>query len=228
MLAVPRRVAAVAMFLALGASPSPRPAHPSPSPAASAGALLTSQGNYTIETDAENYNLNTGNFTMPHSVKFTRPGTEATADRAEGNTKDGTATLIGNVVIHDNGNAPEAESEKAYRGNGPATLDCDRLEVDSKKKIYTCIGNVKFEQKDEHGQADRAQLDRSSGKLVMTGNVKLEQNGSTLDAQNLDYDLNTKDVQVLGSPVVIKEPVPTPSPGAPGTPAPKKKRRLIP
>ena len=41
---------------------------------------------YQITTDQTNWNLNSGDFTMPHEVKVTRPGTDARGDKAKGNT----------------------------------------------------------------------------------------------------------------------------------------------
>jgi lipopolysaccharide assembly outer membrane protein LptD (OstA) len=140
----------------LGASPRPAESpHPAAAPstatapATSAPATANPQAggleskDYRIETDETHWNFNNGDFTMPHHVKFYRPGTDAVSDKATGNSKRGTATLIGNVVVHDSGNAPEASTE-SYHGNGPATLTCDRLEIDTKQKIYTATGHVHF------------------------------------------------------------------------------------
>ncbi|HEY6236908.1 MAG TPA: LPS export ABC transporter periplasmic protein LptC, partial [Candidatus Elarobacter sp.] len=73
---------------------------------------------YRIETDETQANFNTGDFTMPHKVRFYRPGTDAIGDRAQGNSKRGTVSLFGNVVVHDSGNASEA-GDAAYKGSGP-------------------------------------------------------------------------------------------------------------
>src|ERR1700678_4086980 len=111
--------AAVTASFLLAASPAPSG---SPAPAASPSVSNAMEMNgYQIETDQTNWNLNNGDFTMPHEVKVTRPGTDARGDKAKGNTKLGTATLIGSVVVHDNGNAPEAkDAGTAYQG--PSTL----------------------------------------------------------------------------------------------------------
>ena len=211
-----------ALSIALACAAATLAAAPAPN---AANAVLDSPGNYRIETDVENANVNTGAFTMPHKVKFTRPGTDATADHAEGNYKQGTAILIGNVVVHDNGSAPEAGPEEAYKGNGPATLTCDRLEVDSKAKTYTAIGNVHFTQGTRTGTSDRGVLNRGSNTMILEGNVKLTDAGSSMTASTLNYNLLTKDVQVVGSPVTIKQPVPSPAPGTPApSPPPKKKK----
>ncbi|MDQ2991884.1 MAG: LPS export ABC transporter periplasmic protein LptC, partial [Candidatus Eremiobacteraeota bacterium] len=83
---------------ALAAAPQPRPTR-----APVNNGLHTSS--YQIDTDETDGNLETGDFKMPHRVRFYRPGTDAVGDRAAGNTKRGTVTLFGNVVVHDSGNA---------------------------------------------------------------------------------------------------------------------------
>jgi lipopolysaccharide export system protein LptA len=177
---------------------------------------------YKIETDETNSNLNSGEFTMPHAVRFYRPGTDATASHAQGNYKRGTATLIGNVVVHDSGNAPEAGGEAAYGGSGPATLTCDRLEIDSKQKLYTAIGHVHFAQSGRTGSANRGVLDRSSGLLHLEGDVHLQDNASTLVASIVDYNLNTKDAQVRGGPAVMSQPANQPLQPIAPKPQPRK------
>jgi lipopolysaccharide export system protein LptA len=218
-----------ALACAVPALGAPAPSTPAPprAPAAAPGVEIPGlqTRDYQIETDQTQSNLNTGDFTMPHRVKFLRPGTDATADRAEGNFKRGTAILIGNVVVHDSGNAPEAGGE-SYAGNGPATLTCDRLEVDSKAKIYTAFGNVHFSQGTNKGSADRAVLDRNSNMLHLEGNVKLAQGDSSMAANNINYNLQNKDVTVTGAPVIIKQPVPPAVAGSPKpSPSPATKKR---
>jgi lipopolysaccharide export system protein LptA len=216
------RAASAAALFALAAGTS---ALAAPTPAPSAGNVQLQTPAYHIETDQTNWNQLTGDFTMPHKVTFSRPGTDATADSAKGNSKKQTVTLVGNVVVHDNGSAPEARSEEAYRGNGPATLTCDQLDVDGQAKIYTAIGHVRFEQKDETGIAERAVLNRTTGQLTLEGNVKLTQGPSTMTANVVSYNLNTKDVQVTGAPMTIIQPVPSSAPGASRpSPAPKRRR----
>lgn len=213
------RRAALALGLAVLCGATAFAATPSSSP----GAILDSPGNYRIETDTETANVETGAFTMPHRVKFSRPGTDAVADRADGNYKQGTASLRGNVVVHDSGNASEA-GESAYRGNGPATLTCDRLDVDSKAKTYTAIGNVHFTQGSRSGTSERAVLDRGNSTLKMEGRVRLADGPSTMTAEVLDYNLNTKDVRVSGAPIVITQPVPSSAPGTPRPSAAPRRR----
>jgi lipopolysaccharide assembly outer membrane protein LptD (OstA) len=191
-------------------------------PAAQQNGLSTPD--YQIQTSETHWNFNTGEFTMPHRVRFSRPGTDAVGDKANGNSKQGTATLIGRVVVHDSGNATEA-GDAAYHGSGPATLTCDKLEIDSKSKLYTATGNVHFSQGARTGTSDRAVLNRANGTLHLEGTVHLSENGSTLSADSVDYNLNTKDADVHGNPASMTQPAnkpPEPAPSA-GTAKPKPK-----
>jgi lipopolysaccharide assembly outer membrane protein LptD (OstA) len=215
--------------LCAGVAPSPAPTRaptPAPKPTAGAAKAALETPYYKVETDVISYKGN-GDFTMPNKVAFSRPGSDGTADRAEGNDKRGTVSLIGNVVIHDNGTAPEAGSEDEYAKGGPSTLTCDKLDVDSKAKIYVATGHVHFEQGDRKADADRGMLNRSAGTLHLEGHVNTSEGASTMRADDANYNLNTKRFEVTGKPVVIKQPVPTPEPGS-VTPSPKPKKRRIP
>lgn len=216
-------------------APSASPAHlPSGFPSPSAGASAPARPalpaldtpDYRVESDDITYRGN-GDFTMPHHVSLTRPGGDAVADHAEGNQKRGTMKLFGSVVVHDNGNAPEAGSNDEYAKGGPSTLTCDELDVDSKAKIYTAIGHVHFEQGARKAEAQRGVLNRGSGMLHLDGDVKTTDGASTLTAKELDYNLNTKKIIADGKPIVIKQPVPSPAPGS-ITPTPKPKKLRLP
>ncbi|HEY0383178.1 MAG TPA: LptA/OstA family protein [Candidatus Elarobacter sp.] len=222
----------VLVALCAGVAPSPAPsaapsaspgARPSSSPGAKA-ALDTPE--YRIETDDITRKGN-GDFSMPHKVVFSRPGSDGTADRAEGNDKRGTVSLFGNVVVHDNGNAPEAGSQDEYAKGGPSTLTCDRLDVDSKSKIYIATGSVHYTQGVRDATADRGVLNRKTGMLRLEGHVKTKESESSMKADVVEYNLNSKRVDANGKPIVIKQPVPTPEPGS-VTPSPKPKKRRLP
>jgi lipopolysaccharide assembly outer membrane protein LptD (OstA) len=188
----------------------------SPPPNNGSGGLQTSA--YRIDTNETQANIETGDFTMPHKVRFYRPGTDAVGDRASGNTKRGTVSLFGNVVVHDSGNASEAGTA-AYKGSGPATLTCNQLDVDSKGRVYTATGNFHFSQATRTGSADRATLDRTAGTLHLEGNVHLSDNGATVSANIIDYNLNTKDFHSFGNPTQMTQPVQQQAPpAARGTP----------
>jgi lipopolysaccharide export system protein LptA len=237
-------LAAVALIaICAGAAPTPAPSPaptPAPSPATSARPAASPSGtasakpalpsletpDYRIETDDISYKGN-GDFTMPHHVSLARPGSDATADRAEGNQKRGTISLFGNVVVHDNGKAPEAETNDEYAKGGPSTLTCDRLDIDSKAKIYTAIGHVHFEQGARKAEAEHGTLNRGNGMLHLEGNVKTSDGASVLTAKVLDYNLNSKAIVADGKPIMIKQPVPTPAPGS-ISPSPKPRRVRLP
>ncbi|HEV8021165.1 MAG TPA: LptA/OstA family protein [Candidatus Lustribacter sp.] len=209
---------AVTAFVLLAASPSPGPT-PASSAAASSGMEMNG---YQIETSQTNWNLNSGDFTMPHEVKVTRPGTDARGDHAKGNTKLGTATLIGSVVVHDSGSAPEAK-DAGPDYQGPATITADELTIDSKNKSYDARGNVRFVQGNRVGTADRGVLNQLQHTLHLEGNVVLAEGQSTMKAGVVDYNLQTRDVIANGAPMVIREPIPQGSPGPTPSPKPTKK-----
>ncbi|HEY4440506.1 MAG TPA: LPS export ABC transporter periplasmic protein LptC [Candidatus Elarobacter sp.] len=221
----------LAVLAALAATPAPKvvpqPA-PSPSAAPASSGTTTLQGaDYRVETDTVIWNRN-GDFETPHHVAFFRPGSDGTADSATGNDKRGTVTLRGNVIIHDNGNAPEATgSSDQYAKGGPATLTCDQLDVDTKKKIYVATGHVHFTQGRREATAEKGTMNRSTGQLRLEGDVKTRDNEQTLTAQVMDYNTNTKQMDASGKPIIIKQPVPSPEPGS-GSPSPKPKKRKLP
>jgi lipopolysaccharide export system protein LptA len=207
-------LAGAALTTLLAADPAAAPSPPT-------GLVMNG---YQIETDQTNWNLNSGDFVMPHEVKVTRPGSDARGDHAKGNTKLGTATLVGNVVIHDNGGAPEAKDAGA--GNeysGPSTITTDNLTLDSKTKSYDAQGNVHFTQGNRSATADRGVLNQLAHTLHLEGNVVLSEGGSSMKANVVDYNLQTKDVVASGAPMIIRQPIPQ---GAPApAPSPKGKAK---
>jgi lipopolysaccharide assembly outer membrane protein LptD (OstA) len=161
---------------------------------------------FRIETDQTNSNLNDGSFTMPHRVKFFRPGTDVVGDSAKGNYKAGTVTITGHVVLHDNGQSSDAQRAGAPPEGGPATLQCDELQVDSKSKIYTCSGNVVYAQGTRRATAHSGRLDQGAHSLDLNGDVRLADGEQTLTAQVVHYNTVTKDVSTSGNPVVVTQP----------------------
>jgi lipopolysaccharide export system protein LptA len=208
--------AGASAVLLLAASPAPT------TPAASAANSMEMNG-YQIETDVTNANLKSGDFTMPHEVKVTRPGTDARGDKAKGNMKLGTATLIGNVVVHDDGGAPEAQ-DAGQDYQGPSTITCDELTIDSRNKTYDGHGNVRFVQGDRIGTAQRGVLNQLKHTLHLEGNVVLAEGQTSMKAGVVDYNLQTRDVIASGAPMIIREPIPARSPGPPASPKPPKKK----
>jgi lipopolysaccharide export system protein LptA len=208
-------LAAAAALVLLGASPSPGPA---PS-----GAGSTTINGYRVETSTTDWNANTGAFTMPNEVRVTRGGSDARGDRAHGNSKAGIFVLEGNVVLHDNGEAPEGR-QVGPEYTGPATLTCDTLTIDSKGKNYDAVGNVHFVQGSRTGVAHHATLNDVTHQLHMDGDVLLVDGQTTFRAEVVDYNLQTKDVKSSGAPIVIREPIQSPSPGPPPSPRPTRRR----
>jgi lipopolysaccharide assembly outer membrane protein LptD (OstA) len=185
---------------------------------------------FRIETDQTNSNLNNGDFTMPHRVRFFRPGTDVVGDSAKGNYKAGTVTITGHVVLHDNGQSSEARQAGAAPGGGPATLQCDELQVDSKRKTYMATGNVIYVQGTRRVTAQSGRLDQATHSLDLHGNVRLADGEQTMTAQMIHYDTLTKDVSTSGAPVIMSQPATQgieratstlPTPAAKGTPKPK-------
>jgi lipopolysaccharide export system protein LptA len=212
--------AAVLGLMGVAPSPTPSPAHAmgvapaSPHPSASASAendAAMSLNGYVIETDTTNWNANSGDFTMPHEVRVTRSGSDARGDKASGNSKRGVATLIGNVVVHDDGGAPEAK-DVGGDYSGTATITCDQLAVETKQRIYDAQGNVRFSQGNRHGSADRGTLNQTAHTLHLEGKVVLVEGDTSIRASVVDYNLQSKDVTAVGAPMIIRQPVPSPSP----------------
>lgn len=187
----------------------------------------TTMNGYQIETSSNTFNLNTYDIKWPNEVKITRPGSDARGDHGDGNTKRGTVNLIGHVVIHDNGNAPEVRQAGAAPGDssGPSTLTCDVLAIDTKARVYDARGTVKFVQGDRLMTADHARLDQITHTLHLDGNVLLAQGEASTKADNVDYNLATREALITGQPTITRIPVPpnNAAPAAPSTPKPKKK-----
>jgi len=208
-------VAGLAVIIATTAA-APAPQKPPPPPSAGGGVQTHDM---TIVTDSTDSNYKTGDFTMPHHVMFTRPGTTVVGDSAHGNTIADSVTITGHVVMHDSGNAPEGREAGAPAGGGPSTLTCNELHVDSKQKVYIATGDVHFSQGDHHGTADYGKLDQSAHTLELRGNVHLSDGQATFSGDYIRYDTLTKDVHTEGDPTTMTQPVNMPIPGK--APAPK-------
>ena len=180
---------------------------------------------YLIESNDLETNLKTEDFNFPVKVKFSRPGTDIVGDRAHGNSGRKLATFEGNVVLHQLGALPVGGKAAASSGADPSTLTCDRLDVDGLRKLYAATGHVHFTQADKSANADHGTLDDTSHILHLDGNVHIARGDSTLDGNQVDYNIDTGEVHSVGSPVIMKAPIPPPSPGPiVPTKAPKKKK----
>ncbi len=214
-------VAGLAVVVATTAAAPPPRKTPPPQPSAPT-AIQTR--NMTIVTDTSDSNYNTGDFTMPHHVKFTRPGTTVNGDSARGNFKADHVTIMGHVVMDDNGNAPEGRAAGAPSGGGPSQLTCNQLEIDSKQKVYVATGDVHFTQGTRRGTADYGKLDQSSHTLELRGNVHLADGESTFSGDYIRYDTLTKDVHTEGNPTELTQPANAPAPGKAPAPKPSPRR----
>jgi lipopolysaccharide assembly outer membrane protein LptD (OstA) len=176
--------------------------------AAAPGGVTTRD--FRIETDQTNSNLNDGSFTMPHRVKLFRPGTDVVGDSAKGNYKAGTVTITGHVVMHDTGQSSGSQAGGSAPEGGPASLQCDELQVDSKRKIYVAAGNVVYTQGARRATARNGRLDQGARTLDLSGDVRLADGDQTLSAQTVHYNTQTKDVSTSGNPVILTHPATLP------------------
>ena len=210
--------AALGVSAATGASPAPKASPGAPAVTASGG---LSTGNFNVETDQTDYDLKSGDFTMPHHVHFTRPGTDVTGDSAKGNSQRGTLTITGNVILHQNGPLGGVSASNKV-SQAPSTLTTNQLAVDSKRKQYVATGAVRFTQSSRVVTAQRGVLDEANHTLDLNGTVHIEDGPQTLDADTVHYDTLTEHVDVHGAPVIIRAPAATPLPSSPKpTRAPK-------
>jgi lipopolysaccharide assembly outer membrane protein LptD (OstA) len=175
-----------------------------------------------IQTDKFDYNLNTGDFSIPGHFTATRQGTDVTADHATGNSKAKVMHAEGHVIVHQTpGGPPGHTSELTSR---PSTLTCDKLDVDGTRKLYTATGNMHYTQEGgREATSDTAVLDDASHHLHMQGHVHVRSGDQTVDSDALDYDTVTGQLDGNGN-VTITAPVETPAPGPARTPRPKKRK----
>lgn len=220
LLAVVLVLAMMVPALAQNRPPSRPAARPSP---ALPGSSLTN-GQFTVDTDETNYDLNSGDFDMPHHVHFTRPGTDVTGDRAHGNTRTNQITITGHVVLHQTGTVNSLGSgAQRVTGEEPSTLTTDELHVDGRTRTYTAVGNVKWTQGNKLLTADRGILNENTHQLNLQGNVHIQQEEQSMNAERVDYNLETEDGVAYGSPVLARMPVEPAPPGmAPPTPPPRR------
>lgn len=175
-----------------------------------------------ISTAKFDYNLNSGDFTIPGHFTAAREGTDVTADRASGNSRRKMMHAEGNVVVHQT--QPMEKGKANDLTQRPSTLTCDKLDVDGTKKLYVATGNMHFTQEGgREALSDTAVLDDANHHLHMEGHVHVKNGEQTVDADVLDYDTVSGQLQGNGN-VTISSPVETPTPGAPRSAAPKKRR----
>jgi lipopolysaccharide assembly outer membrane protein LptD (OstA) len=205
--------ALLAVALANAASAAPQPASE-----ASGSAIA---GFDHIRTDHLDFNLNSGDFTIPGHFVATREGTDITADSATGNSKRKLLHAVGHVIVHQNAPLPQ-RGRATDLTQRPSTLTCDRLDADGVRKLFTADGNMHFTQEGgREATADHAVLDDANHHLHMEGHVVVKNGDQTIASDVLDYDTQTGQVEGSGD-VTITTPVETPTPGP--AVAPKKKK----
>src|SRR3984957_20614525 len=98
-----------------------------------------------IRADKVQFNINTGDFTIPDRFAAPRKGSDITADHATGNSKQKVLHAEGHVIVHQSPSAASASTHNAVTQRA-STLTCDRLDVDGIKKLYYATGNMHFTQ----------------------------------------------------------------------------------
>jgi len=180
------------------------------------GATMSHVGGFdNIVTAHVTFNLNTGDFTIPGHFTATRQGTDVTADRATGNSKTKIMHAQGNVVVHQNRELAGHGGNASSLTQKPSTLTCDTLDVDGTRKLYTATGNMHFTQEGgREATSDRAVLDDANHHLHMEGHVHVRNGDQSIDADTLDYDTLTGQLDGDGN-VTITSPVETAPPAVP-------------
>jgi len=176
-----------------------------------------------IRTSKINFNINTGDFTIPDRFAATRQGTDVSADRASGNSKTKLLHADGHVIVHQN--QPLANHGQATDlTQRPSTLTCDKLDVDGSRKIYTATGSMHFNQEGgRDATSDNAVLDDNTHRLHMQGHVRVKNGEQTIESDTLDYNTATGQLDGNGN-VTITSPVE--SPGPRDRIAPPKRKKL--
>ncbi len=220
-----RRIRAAAVALAL--APTVAAATPqNPSPPVNS-TLNHFAGFDTIKTAQFHYNLNDGDFKFPSHFFATREGTDIAADQASGNSQRKLLHAVGHVVVHQTQASGSMSGKEASLAQRPSTLTCDTLDVDGTRQLYTATGNMHFSQDGgREATSDRAVLDESNHHLHMEGHVHVREGERSIDADVLDYDTNTGQVDGNGD-VTITSPVETPQPGLAPPPKKSKKKRIL-
>jgi lipopolysaccharide export system protein LptA len=221
--------ALLALGLCLGApaasSNVPPPAAPAPAPTVPDRSGFSHVAGFDhIQTDDVKYNLNTGEFSLKDRFTAVREDTDITADSGSGNSRKKVLHAQGHVIVH---------SKKKIEGHGanavteqPSTLTCDRLDVDGTRKLYQANGSVHFTQEDRDATSDSGTLDDATNTLHMEGHVHIRDKEQYLDADVVDYNTATGEMNAHGVPVSIRVPLETAPPAPPAaarTPRPKRK-----
>ena len=182
------------------------------------GVMGVQTGDLRIHTDSTDYNINTGDFTMPHHISANRPGTQIDGDHAHGNGKHRIVVIQGHVVVHQDGSGPNGGLPGSGHSGEPSTLTADILTVELTTKIYTAEGHVHFVQGLRTVTADHGVLRDLSHDLHLTGNVQINDADQALSADSVDYNTHTEEVHARDN---VRITVPVQAGGSPlGEPLP--------
>ncbi|HEY8322335.1 MAG TPA: LptA/OstA family protein [Candidatus Baltobacteraceae bacterium] len=190
-----------------GAKPSPT-SSPTPEPSGSPAP----SDDWVVHYTSADFNAKSGDFSIPDHVTITRASGDVNADRADGNGKKHLASLFGHVVVHDV-NGAFGTHLGSSAGGGPATLTCDRLDIDDASKRYTATGTVHYVHADTVADADAGMLDDKAHLLKLDGNAHVVRTPKSIAADHITYDTLTNDVHAESDP---SRGVVTMFPGGPG------------
>ncbi|MBC5809876.1 MAG: hypothetical protein GIW95_03335 [Candidatus Eremiobacteraeota bacterium] len=197
-----------------------------------AGGAVLAQGvtgqniaGFEIRTNGRvNWNINNGDYAFLSRFTASKEGTDITGDAGSGNSKRKTLSAVGHVVVHQTRPLKGSSGQTSRFTQEPSTLTCDKLDVDGATKRYAATGDVHFTQTTRDVTAERGTLDDNTHVLHMEGHVHIRNGEQLADADNIDYNTLTEEVQMSGN-VLIRQPLETPPPGTPGPRATPKKNR---
>jgi lipopolysaccharide transport protein LptA len=160
------------------------------------------------------WNMTTGAFNIPSRFTAVRSGTDITADTGSGNSKKKVLHATGHVVAHQKKQFGKgADAEKVTQE--PSTLTCDKLDADGARKFYVANGNVHFTQVDRDATSNSGTLDDLNHMLHLEGNVHIRDKDQYVDADVVDYNTQTGEVNIHGTPAFVRIPVEAPATGGP-------------
>jgi lipopolysaccharide assembly outer membrane protein LptD (OstA) len=187
---------------------------------------LDSIGGFDIRSSSIDYNYTTGAYRIPTRFTAVNGGTDVSADRATGNSKQKILTADGNVVVHQNGPLQNHGAQAQKFTQVPSTLTCDHLNADGTAKTYTASGNVHFTQGQREATGDRGTLNDATNQLHMDGHVTIKDGGQTLSADAVDYNTETGLGTASGN-VTVLSPIPPPPAGPSSAPGAKPKKHHL-
>ncbi|HXW51522.1 MAG TPA: LPS export ABC transporter periplasmic protein LptC [Candidatus Acidoferrales bacterium] len=187
------------------------------------GHVVAQENDRVVNTSEVHYNTLTGALLVPSTLTGFSSDSDFRADRAVGNNRAGTFTMVGNVVVH------RFNYGKANNSSEPLTLWCDKLDIANRPQVvYTATGHVKVTQGDRTLTGPVLKLNDTTHVADMTGGVHGEEKPDrTFDAAELLYNTQTEDFKALGG-VKATFPFQRGAFGATPTPAPARHPASVP